>query len=984
MPNTVNIQGNANVNANSVNDKQVTDIKNLFKLGEGETKLSMERLQKNIDEGGVSLKNSLAKAGVKAATEIVTGGIKLKQALEVADADIRKAEIEIEKWQNTFANRMQKIDLETGFKKQLAYMDTYMRETQNLTRASFKTLGEGITSGAWGSFDALIDYQTSKTKLNLEMQYMDTKKYIDKAKLGLENRQKMTDLENQLEQRRADKTKKGVDAVAKTSKAFGDAAMEIQHPAAMIAGGLISAGAEIGAASYELGYTREKIARELETAEVGKTVSNLQEQLDNYSIVVENEYQMRLKWLEFQKEMNKIYGQMAQTSEKQVKVFNDLATKSVNIYGYVGSQLEGMKGKDIMGGIVNWATSAYLKTEDIISAQLGYQKSTGRNVHLGERDVTAMGFLDLYAGENGITGKIASQLQAFNVSAGDTATMIAARMASLEKSGLSSKKYVQDIEKYLNLANKYNFKNGVYGLSKMVEYAQKTKFNMDSLGASLDKFSSTDISSVLESSARLNVLGGNAALFSDPLGMHYDATMDPDSFMKRMMSMTSEFGVFNKSTGMMEYDYVGTQIMKTVGELFGYPIEDMRKQINEAEKRRQIIPQMSGKGFSENEIDFLVANSYWDKLNGGWKTSVGGSEKDIKNVEVEDLKNLIPQNTEEQMMSITSNVTDMAKRVKFFLPIEEVEKRQESYNQLYTTLKDYEFFMDQFKQRIDGSYEISEKTYEMYRDKILAASEKATKDAENVRDYAEEAYNKLFVEKQPIDEIALNVKLLKNFFVGVEKGTNLDILSEVKRNEKIDEINAGLKRGETVKSLSDDENTVTIRTNNGMEYRGDVIRGANGLMKVENTTIPMYTAPSDATRVEQTPLVSNVRDAFTMGSMYSPSSLSVTSPQDVNMSWQKGGPLDTLFNGVAGKVSAIGDYVTGNNSGGGRNVNVNVTFGGKAELDCSGNRIDIGDVLMNNPFFVRKLTEEILREISKMFDGRGMVNSYVNLKNIFK
>lgn len=936
-----------------------------LKESNGKFKSGMGAFNKNIKAGGKSI------AGVigEAVGGIAKAGMGTILEFEKLDAEIKKTEIAIEQTYNTFINNMQKIDLETAFKNQLAYVDTYMRNAVNLTSASFKAITDGLQSGAWASFNAMMEAQKNEQMLGIDMQYNLTKQNIEKASTYEEFKLERTQKENELRKKNIDYELAITRKAAEAGRQIGNA-VSFAGPWGAIIGGIITAGAEIGEGMQELRLGHEKISMDLQEAEMSKNLKNFQEKIRNYGIVVENETELKRKYLNFEYELIKLYGEQANKVEDMVHKFNELATKSVSLYGYVGDQLERLKKRDLSKGIVAWATKYHMDPEEMIQAQRGYQTETGRNGHVSELDVATTRFLDLYAGQSGLTGKIASQLQVFNKSISESAAMVSTRMASLERSGLSSKKYAQDIEKYIGLANKYNFRGGVDGLMRMVEYAQKTRFNMESIGGIIDKFSTTDISSVLEASARLNVLGGNAALYSDPLAMRYEAINDPDALMRRMQAMVGGYGTFDKSRGEMRYDEVGTMIMKTIAEITGVSVEDMRKMNNEAYKRGEIANIKSGSKLKDDQLDFLINNSYWSSKKNDWVANIGGQEELVANIDSSKIEKIIPTVTEDKMSVIVKSVDDIRERIDNFLSKSDVEERTRKEQELRVVKNYYDTMMREFDDRINAADKAAEVFFGENEAAIKLASHQATESMQNVADAAKAAIAKVNEAdvNGPMNQIKVDVRDLKEWFVEkVDKSTIAG-----KLNSMFGDYGMKAKYDKNGYLIFDyDKKSIETKTNtkNGEEFQG-------------------FGGEEVAAMVAQ---ATKKGDAFTQGSMYSASANVLTSSEDVNMSWKKGGPLDTLFNGVAGKVNVIGDFIektAGANGGGSpagdRNVNVTVSFGGSAELLCNGNRTDIGQTLMNDPFFTRKLTEEILKEISKMFDGRGVWNSYVNLKNIFK
>lgn len=1011
---TPEAKGNSNGPANE-NGGGPKTMQDLFKTEDEKNGLSFDEFKADVAEGGKMAKASIASAVIEAAGELASAGISMATKMKKFDAEIEIAGIEMQGIKNKFANANLKLDIETGFKQSMMHLDTYMKETENLTRASFKALTDGINQGAWASYNAILDYNLSTFKLSADLELSENKKSLEKRKLANQEQVETIRQQNKIDQLNDDKTRAIQKATTDTVGKIGEAVSMIPNPVSMIVGAIVSAGAAIADGVLEMQYETRKNERAITEKSNEIEMENINQQLEMYGFILDNETDIKKKTEEFGTAIAKMYAELTQQIEGYVIEFNKSATKLQSLYGYVGADLEKRKGADVANGLTSWAVASRIGYEELASTMLDYQNSTGRNMHLSEKDVAMTSFLDKYSGQNGITGRIASEMQNFNKSISDSAILTAKNMASVERSGLSSKKYAKDVEKYIGLANKYNFKNGTEGLMNMLKYAQKTKFNMDSLSGALDKFNGNDISSILESSAKLNVLGGNAALYSDPLGMMFDAEMDPEGFMKRMQASFSEFGTFNKDTGEMEYDFESSKRMRAIAELYGMNVEDMRKQNNEAEKRRQITGQMSGKGFSDDNLDFLISNAFWDKKN-GWMANVGGQNMSIDNIGNDMIEKIIPKNTEDRIGAITQSVSEINQNIINFLNEEEKLNWSQKDGQLDLAQTFYSEMTEEFRQRGIGFQSIVDhiKTgmigegegKKSVRDILLASSATATKALTTINGKAQDAYEKLY-KMDPMQKIKGDVEALRKKIVG---DTNTNPYKEkydayYEALKKIYKSGTGDGAGDRLASM--------VGWNLTSEQKKQIDKTINYVLKKKNFSESEFSSSwteslgkyGTFTLTEDyiVPLIKNYYseqerigkhkeggDVFTFGSMYSKTANLVTSANDVNMAWQKGGPLDTLFNGVAGKVNVIGDFVEKSTNVGKtgsaaeqKNMNVNVTFGGKAELACNGNQINLASLITNDAFAMRKITEMVLTEISKYNDGRGTVNAYTNVGNIF-
>ena len=161
--------------------------------------------------------------------------------------------------------------------------------------------------------------------------------------------------------------------------------------------------------------------------------------------------------------------------------------------------------------------------EQIVQYQNMFTETSGRNKLLGGKDLSRTAALGTLVGDDTAAAKYISEMEFFNQSAAD-----------VNKLGLNARKYMKDVTANLKLANKYNFKEGTKSLREMVKWAQQTRFNMQSLSGMLEKVQEGGIEGVITQSAGFQVLGGMAAINSDPLGMLYDAWADPQAYAKRM------------------------------------------------------------------------------------------------------------------------------------------------------------------------------------------------------------------------------------------------------------------------------------------------------------------------------------------------------------------------------------------------------------------------------------------------------------------
>lgn len=364
-------------------------------------------------------------------------------------------------------------------------------------------------------------------------------------------------------------------------------------------------------------------------------------------------------------QLKKQYLALAKQTEsymQQTQNASNSLAKSMGITSSSGvrnfEQMFNILGRDVFS---KWGRNA----EQAAALQSSYAETTGRNVQFSSKDYDKMFAVGNLLGDDGIASQLASTMEIFNHSAGQSMDMIEKEMQSVSQYGLNARKYSKDLLKNLQLANKYNFKGGTQGLMDMAKWAQSTRFNMDSLGSMLDKAQGGGIEGIITQSAGFQVLGGQAAMNSDPLGMLYDAYADPAAYAKRMQDMTKGFGKFNEKTGETEFNINESMQINQLAKLQGRSAEEIRNEIMDRNKRSRIEKELGDyNDFSDKEKTLIGSKAHLNE-NGEWTVTMeNGEEKSVSSLSKEDLKDLMPEThdeaVEDYMDKILTNTDKIA------------------------------------------------------------------------------------------------------------------------------------------------------------------------------------------------------------------------------------------------------------------------------------------------------------------------------------
>ena len=394
---------------------------------------------------------------------------------------------------------------------------------------------------------------------------------------------------------------------------------------------------------------------------------------------------LKKQYLALARQTEGIMEQVQQRSNDLAKNFGYTGTSSVNNFEIGFNKL----GRDVFS---KWGRSA----EQAAALQTSYIESTGRNIQFSGKDYDKLMAVGNLVGDDGLAAELASTMEIFNHNAGDTMNMIEKSMQDVSKYGLNARKYSRDLVKNLQLASRYNFKGGTKGLMDMAKWAQLTRFNMDSLGSMLDKVQGGGIEGVITQSAGFQVLGGHAAINSDPLGMLYDAFADPQAYAKRMQDMTKGFGKFNEKTGETEFNINESMQINQLAKLQGRSAEEVRKEIMDRNKRTRIDKELNPYGdFTEQQKALVGSKAHLDE-NGEWVVTMDdNSEKKVRDLQSNDLRSLMPETHDEAVENYMQKILTAVDQLK----------GEQLFQQFDTMTEKWNEWLENVQSRLQSSHE---------------------------------------------------------------------------------------------------------------------------------------------------------------------------------------------------------------------------------------------------------------------------------------
>ena len=271
--------------------------------------------------------------------------------------------------------------------------------------------------------------------------------------------------------------------------------------------------------------------------------------------------------------------------------------------GMTTSQMRGLQ-KNILENYGEMANRLGMTFEEIFKFQESYTQAVGKSVILTNKQVESFAGLSKIMGETAVND-MAKNMDDFGASSQTAIDYLTLGMARAANQGLNIKNTSESFAKNIKMASRFTFSKGVDGISKMTLLSQRLKFNMESIGNAIDKFST--IEGAITSSANLQVLGGAyAANYSNPLQAMGEALLDAEGFTNRIVDTVSKTAFFNKDTGMVEMSPIEKAKMREASKTLGIDYNELWNMASQQAKMHDIEKHISGKGFTDEQKTFLA------------------------------------------------------------------------------------------------------------------------------------------------------------------------------------------------------------------------------------------------------------------------------------------------------------------------------------------------------------------------------------------
>jgi hypothetical protein len=343
--------------------------------------------------------------------------------------------------------------------------------------------------------------------------------------------------------------------------------------------------------------------------------------------------------------------------------------------------------------------------KDLAIMQQGYTEAIGRSVMLTEDGLKAMAGI---AEGTGLGKEYAVQLAGamdnFNISAERTGKLVEDNMNIAAKLGVNGAAAMKSMQNNLKLAQKYNFKGGVAGLSKFSVEATKLKLDLEGISGMVDKVFRPE--GAIEMAAELATMGGNFAALGDPMQLMFKARNDFEGFAKDIGKASAEFVQMNSETGEFTIKSgLAADRMREIARITGLSTEKLQEMAVQQAKFSEFRKSV-GFNLKEEDAAMLETMSEFSEDKKGFVVNIKDREKLVKDLTKADLELLKAEEETleeraKQARTFDETISDLILQFKqFLLPFAKVLKEKVGdrlqklsddwkKNGFYTSLKDF-------------------------------------------------------------------------------------------------------------------------------------------------------------------------------------------------------------------------------------------------------------------------------------------------------
>jgi len=145
----------------------------------------------------------------------------------------------------------------------------------------------------------------------------------------------------------------------------------------------------------------------------------------------------------------------------------------------------------------------------------------------------------------------------------------------IQSMGLNAKEIMGDVTRNMGYMNRFNFQDGVMGLTKMAAQASMLRFDMNQTAQLAEK--AMDPEGAIELASAFQRLGVTMGTLVDPFALMDASINDPGKLQDSVIDLAKTYAQFDKETQRFEINPYGIRMLREVEKQTGLSAENLKK-----------------------------------------------------------------------------------------------------------------------------------------------------------------------------------------------------------------------------------------------------------------------------------------------------------------------------------------------------------------------------------------------------------------------
>lgn len=301
--------------------------------------------------------------------------------------------------------------------------------------------------------------------------------------------------------------------------------------------------------------------------------------------------------------------------------------------------------------VINEATPGVVRLggsyEDVRKTIFQIAEGSRRQVAASAEDVEKLFAAGKLLGTN--VKDIVNNFAAAGISYDKIATKLSDSINYVQNIGLNARTVMADVTKNTESLSRFNFQNGVQGLTKMAAQASMMRLDMSKTFEFAEGV--LDPEKAVETAAAFQRLGVSVGNLTDPFQLMNQSINDPSGLQTSIINVTKQFTYFDEQSKSFKINPQGILTLKELAPTIGITATELRKTALAAAEMDNKLKKINETGFGlkvSEEDKMLVANIATMGKGGEYEVSIKDEQgyeyqKKLTELQEEDFQRLLEQ-----------------------------------------------------------------------------------------------------------------------------------------------------------------------------------------------------------------------------------------------------------------------------------------------------------------------------------------------------